>query len=302
MSFSALPNDLLLIIAECTEAQRDLSALTRCNHRLHHLLCNLLYTNNIRRFGSSGLVWAAVHGRLSVVQRMVGMGANIETRDESGWTPLDLAARNGHYAVVKLLLETGAEDQLYERHRWTPLCAAADGGYTRIVQLLLGADSMSGEFNADSPRRAINPEPRSGEELLLQMLFPKKGDSGNNSDVDLSIPLFLAAKNGHTAVASLLLADRRVHVNYQDASQRTPLMWAVSHSHAKTVKLLLENGADPSIEDCFNHTALLTAASDGNDGIVRILLAHNGSDPNCKDNKGDTPLTEAAKRGHVRVR
>ena len=36
-------------------------------------------------------------------------GAELETKDEYGQTPLSWAARNGHEAVVKLLLEKGAE-------------------------------------------------------------------------------------------------------------------------------------------------------------------------------------------------
>ena len=36
-------------------------------------------------------------------------GAELETKDEDGRTPLSCAAGNGHEAVVKLLLENGAK-------------------------------------------------------------------------------------------------------------------------------------------------------------------------------------------------
>ena len=36
-------------------------------------------------------------------------GAELESKDEYGRTPLSWAAENGHEAVVKLLLEKGAE-------------------------------------------------------------------------------------------------------------------------------------------------------------------------------------------------
>jgi ankyrin repeat protein len=45
-----------------------------------------------------------------VVKLLLEKGAELETEDRHGWTPLSYAARNGHEAVVKLLLEKGAEN------------------------------------------------------------------------------------------------------------------------------------------------------------------------------------------------
>jgi ankyrin repeat protein len=45
-----------------------------------------------------------------VVKLLLEEGAELETKDNYGQTPLSLAAGNGYEAVVKLLLEKGAQN------------------------------------------------------------------------------------------------------------------------------------------------------------------------------------------------
>lgn len=58
--------------------------------------------------GETLLLWAAKNGHLSVVERLLKRGADIETKDWWGYTPLHRAAEKGHDAVVELLLRSGA--------------------------------------------------------------------------------------------------------------------------------------------------------------------------------------------------
>jgi ankyrin repeat protein len=44
------------------------------------------------------------------VKLLLGQGAELESKDKDGWTPLLHAAEKGHEAVVKLLLDTGKVD------------------------------------------------------------------------------------------------------------------------------------------------------------------------------------------------
>jgi ankyrin repeat protein len=44
-----------------------------------------------------------------VVKLLLEQGAEPESKDNMGWTPLLYAVERGHEAVVKLLLEKGAE-------------------------------------------------------------------------------------------------------------------------------------------------------------------------------------------------
>jgi ankyrin repeat protein len=45
----------------------------------------------------------------AVVKLLLEKGADVQSKDNSGDTPLSMAARNRHQAVMKLLLEKGAD-------------------------------------------------------------------------------------------------------------------------------------------------------------------------------------------------
>ena len=74
-----------------------------------------------------------------------------------------------------------------------------------------------------------------------------------------------------------------------------PLLRAVERSHIYCVKALIQAGADVNNGD--HITALMQAASDGNDECVKVLL-QGGADVNYTDNSGDTALIQAAKKGN----
>jgi len=52
---------------------------------------------------------AAQNGDLVIVQKLISKGADVNAKDEDGFTPLMLAAKNGHKDVCELLISKGAE-------------------------------------------------------------------------------------------------------------------------------------------------------------------------------------------------
>ena len=88
------------------------------------------------------LLEAAKNGDLIKVQTALEKGANPNTKDEYGWTPLHWAAFWGRVKIVKLLLECGADPKAKDNIGLTPLHIAAQEGRVKIVKLLLecGAD------------------------------------------------------------------------------------------------------------------------------------------------------------------
>jgi ankyrin repeat protein len=71
-----------------------------------------------------------------VVKRLLDKGAELESKDKYGCTPLSAAAVSGHEAMVKLLLGAGLEPK-DEYLGQTPLSLAAANGREVVVKLLL---------------------------------------------------------------------------------------------------------------------------------------------------------------------
>jgi ankyrin repeat protein len=69
----------------------------------------------------------------------VSNGANIESKDKYGQTPLFHAAGNTDGAVVQLLLENGAQIDARDNYGRTPLSRAEAHGRKEVVKLILEA-------------------------------------------------------------------------------------------------------------------------------------------------------------------
>ena len=81
------------------------------------------------------------------VRAALDAGADLEARDEYGWTPLLLAARfNENPEMVQALLDAGADLEARNEYGWTPLMYAAEyNSNPEVLQVLLdaGADATA---------------------------------------------------------------------------------------------------------------------------------------------------------------
>ena len=103
---------------------------------------NLLIIKNIS--GDTPLHVACTYNSGRTLKRLIQLGASIEIKNESFWTPLILAAKNNAKDCVKILLQNqvivDAIDK--EDNSQTALIYAANHGHHDIVKLLIenGAD------------------------------------------------------------------------------------------------------------------------------------------------------------------
>lgn len=126
------------------------------------------------------------------------------------------------------------------------------------------------------------------------------GTDINKKDEDGRTALMYAAYNGHNLVMQKLI-EKGASVDERDLNGRTALMFAASGPFPGSVKLLLENKAEPNLTDTQEHfSALMYAAAEGHLEGVKILLKC-GADPSLKDIDGDNALTFAGNNGHKEV-
>ena len=93
-------------------------------------------------------------------------------------------------------------------------------------------------------------------------------------------------------IISLLKRGR--DINRRSTGYCSPLMAAMRFGNLEIAKLLLENGADPNIQDEYGNTLLHSAVSDENIEEVKLLIKY-GADMNKKNSRGFTPLMRAVR-------
>jgi ankyrin repeat protein len=147
--------------------------------------------------GYTPLIRAAREGQLSMVQRLVEKGSNLETGDSRGGTAILQSCIGAHRDVLEYLigfggnvvgadkgsfescarlLDFGADKDAGDMYGFTPLIGAVVGGYERIVQLLLdnGADKnkkvLVGYEKVAAGDTAVEVAVKLGREAIIQML------------------------------------------------------------------------------------------------------------------------------------
>jgi len=130
--------------------------------------------------------------------------ANVEAKNNDGWTPLHYAAWNGHIDAVQYLVEKAnanveAKDDIYGS---TPLHYAAEKGHV---------DAM-------------------------QYLVEKANANVEAKDNDRCTPLQCAAWNGHIDVVQYLMEKANANVEAMDNYRWTPLHRAAQAGHVKNTQ------------------------------------------------------------------
>ena len=88
--------------------------------------------------------WAAGQGHEAVARLLVDKGADPDSEDSGGRTPLSWATGRGHEAVVQLLLATvGVDSDSKNSDEQTPLSWAAGQGHEVVVRLLLATNGVN---------------------------------------------------------------------------------------------------------------------------------------------------------------
>ncbi|KAJ5356295.1 hypothetical protein N7517_010904 [Penicillium concentricum] len=283
MSFSNLPNEVILLLVPHFEYESDINALCRTTRWLHGLLNTILYDRSAsyQRDGGYTLEWAAINGSTSTVRLILEAAAPPDACGSEPWQPFALAALHGHSEIMELLYEQGINplstlndwknplshgEDPEDRAEGHPLSMAASHGHVTVVNILL-------EYGVRPDIHIGNYERRTA--------------------------LHFAAEQGHLDVVRAL-ADAGCSIDAQDKNGETPLAFAAQKDHLDIVEFLLSRGADPNIATEYYGTSLCRASSSGNINIVQCLLDHGATpNPSCPDGRKPLfQLSRAALGGH----
>ena len=244
--------------------------------------------------GFTGLHCASVFGIAEIATALIDQpNYDLNESDFLGITPLIWATICGQEAVAKLLLEqqTASPDKPDVYFCRAALSWAAKKGHEGIVRLLLGWATAK----PDGTDGWWGKTPR-----VVNIVRGRRYVNPNRQDKYGQTAILLAAEEGHEGVVKLLLGRKDVKSDTADGYGRTPLLCAASIGHEGVMNLLVERG-NVNINRQNGQTLLLSAAEDGSEAAVRLLLRQKDINPNTRNKGGRTPLSFASEKGHDEV-
>lgn len=88
---------------------------------------------------NSGLHWAARLGLAEMARLLIDNGADLNIRNDEGFTPLHWAAGEGQKELVVILIVHGADVNARNKRGWTPLRWAEAQSQKEMVRILVAA-------------------------------------------------------------------------------------------------------------------------------------------------------------------
>ncbi|HUE84947.1 MAG TPA: ankyrin repeat domain-containing protein [Vicinamibacterales bacterium] len=292
--------------------------------------------------GQTALMWAAAAGHGPVVKLLLDHGADIRARSNAGTTPFLFAVRKGDMSSVQTMLAAGADVNEKRPDLATPLLVAIINGHEDLVDLLLekGADP-----NAEGGSTQLTVQGSRARPVKIQLETPPirqqllevATEGGNRSNNSWGKPLQAAVHvaNWHISdqfiavnidrlrvIKSLLAHGADVNGRNTDMEPRwsgaryrrrlvgaTAFLFAAKVADVEVMRLLLDHGADPTINTGVNITPLMAAAgiawASNQDRAseaevleaVKLLVEEVGADVNAVNDVGETAMHAAAYRG-----
>ena len=147
--------------------------------------------------------YASLNGNDVVLELLLKMGVNVETKGYGGKSALHCAAMNVHCATIKIILQNNAIVDALDNNDATPLMEAARRGHTKCIRLLLDENAKI-----------------------------------DQADLDGDTALMLAAERNHLPVVKLLL-DRNADVNLENfCDGKNALSVAVEENNLEVIKYM----------------------------------------------------------------
>jgi ankyrin repeat protein len=209
---------------------------------------------------------ASRDGNIEAVKRAIDAGAEVDYSTEKGKTALMLAASNGHIDTVKLLLDYGAQIDRQDNFGTTAIIVAATANKTETAQFLAeqGADPTHKDSSGGS---ALSNATFFGHADTVKALLKHADDLQQNDAEEL---MMIACGLGHTDVAKALL-KHGISPNARGIKQRTAIMAAAAFNKPEVTKLLLDNGADATLQDEDGFNAFDIANENDSEAVLTLL-------------------------------
>ena len=249
----------------------------------------LLFLNPLFPESISDLFNAVKDGNLEKIKNVTGRGADVNSIDSEGWTPLLYAASLNRPDILEFLIQSGADPEYQsEGKKLSALMISAEKGFLDIAEILI---SVNPKYQTDSEgRNALHFAAAAGHSDLLNLILQgpySNYDRGRNQKTELAVslqwlqalkerdstgtvPVMYASCAGHNDAVRVLASETDLN-DFENNSGKTPLICAAENGHLETVRILLENGADPRVRNSDGIDAFGAAFGKGRKDILHFM-------------------------------
>lgn len=204
-------------------------------------LCYFIYVESPTNVGR-----AAAHGNLTLVKFFMRRNVDLNSANQGskGYTPLECAAANDRFTIVQFLVENGAHVVGSDA-----LVLAAHYGNLPMVKYLLqkGADPNHIGKHPDRLKQTALMAAAFNNHLDTVRYLVEKGADLNLSDSGGRSALILAIQGNRYLDVVKYLVDNDANLNHTDNDNFTAVNCAACRGYDKTMKYLVEKGADINI-------------------------------------------------------
>jgi ankyrin repeat protein len=217
--------------------------------------------NTVDESGFSPLQLAILEGQVPVMEVLISAGANVEQQMYDGISVLRLAALSGNPEAVTVLLKAKCSANVADREGGTALYSAVAGGNEEVIRLLL----MAGASATHRSAWGSTPLHRLGQSMQA------------NCDVIKS------------TIDMLVMAGADLEA--KDEVGDTPIACAIRGDNVRAVRCLVEAGSSLSSYGFYPQNLLHCASAFASLDMLECLCGLGLSDisPYQKDYRGFTP-------------
>jgi len=203
---------------------------------------------------------AVLAGDLNRIRFLIDEGANADALNTQGYAPMHEAARYRDSETIALLAALGADIEVRDTDGWTPLMHAAFLNHVPSIEALAGAGANL-EAKNDAGYTALSIAVGERRFLAAVALIEAGADVSTLLGPSDKTVLMIAATHRKADKRSRFVSEgmepvdlvRRLIEAGADPNARTsggltPLMYAAAHDNSPVIGLLIQRGADATLE------------------------------------------------------
>ena len=256
--------DVYAYLMQCTTALQD-----QCWKR-----GNILDSTQQKNYYNKELISICDQGLLPVTSlaKLLHNGADVNTRDQNGLTPLFLSVKKLNLVYVSWLLKHHADVDAQDDAGVTPLMCAVEMGHLHMVEFLIRKQANT-LIRDKRCRDILQIAEESEQNDILTFLKKLKSVPLSNSGERE----FYSAVVDCEKVTCQKLLRGGVNINCVDSHGRNALAWCLENTSPQSLELigfLCSCGIDINHKDCKGYSLIEQSVTAGNIQITRELLKH----------------------------